>query len=334
MIGIVAPSSGVPQVELRLGVQKLKEAGFKLKVHPQCKRRHLYLAGTDEERAQAIMDYALDPSIDVIWCARGGYGAARLLPLLDELSKERVIPPGKLLVGYSDTTALFEYVSKRWNWSVLHAPMPGLRSFFKFEPKEWESLLGFINKSPLERPWGRLKLKRQGGTKVQSAIEAELTGGNLAVWSSLAGSPYFSGAEERILFFEDVTEYPYRIDRMLNQIDQAGGFRGARAIILGDFLDCRDSVPQALKKMPKKGLLDPALKNPKPRDLEPLRKALDEKKVLSLLFGQIAEKYQIPLFTGFPAGHGPGHAALPVGARYHLSSSGELRLTHWNWATH
>jgi muramoyltetrapeptide carboxypeptidase len=335
MIGIVAPSSCVPPVELKLGVQLLKESGLQAKVHAQCGLQHQYFAGTDEQRAKALFEYAVDPSLPIIWAARGGYGAVRMLPILDQLSKTKKIPKNKLFIGYSDSTALFEYIRNKWGWSVLHAPMPGLRSFLRFQSEEWKSLMAFVAGSPLSEPWGNLKLKHVGGPRLKSSatssVSGELTGGNLTVWASLSGSQYFSKARGRILFFEDVSEFPYRLDRMVSQIDHAGGFDGAKAIVLGDFLDCKDSVPQALKKMPKLGLADPMLKNPQSKDMEPLRKALDEKKVVLDLFSEIGDKHGIPVYSGFPAGHGPGHASLPIGATYELSGRGELALQKWSW---
>jgi muramoyltetrapeptide carboxypeptidase len=326
MIGIIAPSSRVPKVELKLGVELLEKEGFQVKVHKQCSRHHRYFAGTDEERAQAFMDFALDPEIDVIWGARGGYGAGRLLPMLQKAG----VPKNKLFVGYSDATALFEFVRGEWGWSVLHASMPGLRSFFKLTPAEWKSLIAFIRKTPQTQPWGKLKLKKVSGPG--ESVQGELIGGNLTVWGSLAGSPYFARGVGKILFFEDVSEYPYRIDRVLNQIELAGGFEGAKAIVLGDFLDCQDSVPMALKKMPKKGLKDPSIKNPKPRDLEPLRKTLNEGKLVPELFKEIGEKYNLPVFSGFPAGHGPGHFSLPIGATYTITAEGMISLSKWSWS--
>ena len=92
-IGIIAPSSPCGQVELELGVERLARDGFDVIVHPQCARRHFTFAGTDDERAGALCELAYDGDIDAIWCARGGYGAARLLPMLETMTAERGVPP-------------------------------------------------------------------------------------------------------------------------------------------------------------------------------------------------------------------------------------------------
>src|SRR5882672_7209077 len=128
-IGIVAPSSAVGQVELNNGVAHLRSHGFEVAVHPQCSRLHYTFAGTDAERAQAFYDFAADSAIDVIWAAGGGYGATRILPLLENRCEEFGNPRPKLLVGYSDITALHEYARSRWNWASLHCPMPSAGSF-------------------------------------------------------------------------------------------------------------------------------------------------------------------------------------------------------------
>src|SRR5437870_217020 len=125
-VGVVAPSSAVGQVELGKGVERLRAAGLDVRVHPSCAAIHHTFAGTDEQRAGALYEYACDPAIDAIWCAGGGYGATRLLPMLEGMTRP---PGGKLLVGYSDVTALHEFVRARWDWDTLHFPMPSAGSF-------------------------------------------------------------------------------------------------------------------------------------------------------------------------------------------------------------
>lgn len=331
MIGIVAPSSVVPKIELDLGVELLKSVGFETRVHPHTLKSHRFFAGSDEQRAQALYDMAVDPACEIVWCARGGYGAGRILPLLQKLCDARGDPrPGKLLIGYSDATALFDFVRKEWGWNVLHAPMPGLRSFFQLTPHEWSVLQSWISRKLPQKPWGSARLKHVGGKKMDSEIIGNLSGGNLMVWSSLVGTPFACGGPGEILFFEEISEFPYRIDRMLNQIEQAGGFEGISAVVLGDFLDCADHVSEGLATRPKKGILDPALRKP-PKRTKPLRKKLDEKKFISEVFSEIGERRGFPVFKGLPVGHGPGHYSLPIGAQYHLKPSGEFELLSWDW---
>src|SRR5687767_4258042 len=152
-VGIIATSSPVPMVELTAGVEILRREGFNVIVHDQCAMQHFTFAGTDRERCSALTGLAYAPDIDVIWCARGGYGATRLLPLLDDGTLERGVPPRKLLVGYSDVTALHEYVRTRWGWTTLHAAMPASTTFGQFDSLHWQSTLKFVRGHPSPTPW-------------------------------------------------------------------------------------------------------------------------------------------------------------------------------------
>src|SRR5690242_4073923 len=158
-IGIVAPSSAVGQVELAAGADHLRSLGLDVILHPQCLRQHYTFAGTDVERAQAFYDFASDQTIDALWAAGGGYGATRLLPLLDNLSDEFGTPPQKLLVGYSDITVLHEYVRSRWNWATLHCPMPSASNFAKIDARHLAAAIAYVNRrKPTDDPWSSRSL--------------------------------------------------------------------------------------------------------------------------------------------------------------------------------
>lgn len=334
-IGVIAPSSKLPMIEFRMGLEKLREAGMSPIVHPQCKKSHLFFAGTDEERALAFFEYAMDPRFSVVWAARGGYGAARLLPYLEQYTAERGIPDHKLLLGYSDATALQEYVRNRWGWATMHAPMPAMRKFCVQKKDEWDSLLRFIyggtEGKAAKSPWEKKPLKFINGAP-KAPIETELTGGNLAVWTSLIGTPFAPQSKGKMLFLEDVDEPLYRIDRMLHQLTQAGAFKEVKAILLGNFLNCRDTVARVLAVEPKTdAALKRLLNDPKPEELKPLRKKLEERKALRDMFGELGDRLGIPVAEGMPVGHGPEIAALPLGADYRLDRRGQLRLVSWSW---
>lgn len=334
MIGIVAPSNKLPPVEFRLGLKKLKEVGLKAQAHPQCGKHHFLFAGTDSERAGAFYDYARDPRFSVIWCARGGYGAARILPLLDKLTAENGVPGRKLLVGYSDATALLEYVRNRWGWATLHGPMPAMRRFCLQTRDEWESLQDFLQgerRRGVKAPWEKVKLRFLGKTP-QSPMEGKLVGGNLTVWASLLGTPFAATTREKILFFEDVDESVYRLDRMIQQVRLAGGLQGVKAIVLGNFLGCNDNVAKVLRRMPKSDAeRDRLLESPAPEDLKPLRKKFKSVRAIHQIFGEMGDSMGIPVAWGLPVGHGPGIASLPLGARYRLNRQGKLELLEWDW---
>lgn len=332
-IGIVSPSSPVSSVELALGVERLRAEGFSVQVHPQCYRKHLFFAGTDEERAQAIFDFAMNDRIGAIWSARGGYGAARILPILDQLASKKGKPRrNKLFVGYSDSTALMDFVRDRWGWKTLHAPMPGLRAFLLLSKSELKPLASWVRREEVLAPWAKRRLKFIG-KRPKRAVRGEMIGGNLCVWASLLGTSYAPRARGKILFLEDVDESLYRIDRMVQQMAQAGGFEKVKGIVLGTFNDCRDPVAKVLSSIPpmrSDGTRD--LESITDQELVPLRARLTTRQGLQKIFGPLGEHYGIPVAYGLPVGHGEGgQVPLPLGAEYRLSPLGTLEMLNWDW---
>lgn len=327
-LGIVAPSSKVGQVELGLGIQTLREKGFAVRVHPQCKKSSLFFAGTDQERAEALYEYAQDPNIQAIWTARGGYGAIRLLPILDQLVRERGIPKvQKLLLGYSDVTVLMEYVRKRWGWATLHAPVPGFRKFSALNSADWKAMGGWIRKQDVNPPWAKCKLQFWNSSLSQPLV-APMVGGNLTIWTSLLGTPYQPEAKGKLVFLEDVDESLYRVDRMLQQLILSGTLSGIRGIVLGNFMNCRDVVSSVLKKVPReaKNIL-----TPRPTDLKPLRAQMKEGVLLKKLFSDFGARLGVPVVHGLPVGHGPEVSPLPLGAEYRLNPDGRIEIVNWDW---
>ncbi len=329
-IGIVAPSSKVPQVELKLGVEKIREAGFEVSVHSQCKKSHLFFAGTDEERSSALIEYAKDPEISVIWCARGGSGAIRILPWLDQWSPRGQTPTRKLMIGYSDSTALMEYARKNWGWSILHAPMPSMRKFSLLDPEDWSALESWIQQKKTSAPWQHQKLEYWSHPPRRS-VSGTLLGGNLTVWSGLMGTPYESDPGRSLLFFEDIDEGLYRIDRMLQQQILSGAWDQVQAIVLGNFLNCRDHAPLVLKRHPELGIRARVLNSPAPEELKPLRKTFAQEQGLRKIWSDVGQRLRVPVAFGLPVGHGPEVSPLPLGARYRLSPEGYLELVQWDW---
>lgn len=318
-VGVCAPSSYVSQTDLKKGVDYLG-LSFDVTVHPQCKARDLYLAGDDEARARALWEMACDPGVDVLWAARGGYGAARLLPLLDaywEAGARSGAPrplPGKLFVGYSDSTALLEYVRVKWGWSGLHAEMPGLSKFFAQTPADMRALVDWVSGEQTAAPWERkaLSVWRPG-----AGVEAEITGGNLSVFASLIGTPHALKVADKILFIEEVDEALYRVDRLVQQCLASGAWKGARALVLGGMDGCVDRVPMVGQGAKKK----------------PLRPLVPAEKGLRAIFERAGEQLGIPVVAGLPIGHGPGHSPLPIGARGRLSldaQKAKLELLSWS----
>jgi muramoyltetrapeptide carboxypeptidase len=323
-IGIIAPSSAVPQVELALGAAELRAAGFAPRVHSQCRQSHLFFAGNDEERARAFFELARDPAIDALWCARGGYGAVRLVPWLDRLTRKHGKPPRKLLAGYSDALVLNDYVRERWGWRAVHAAMPGMREFLRMTPGDRAATYALVRGDEVEL---QAKLRFASGHAAKRDVVAPLVGGNLCVLASVVGTPAFPKLKGKILFLEEVDEALYRIDRMIQQLIFSGTLKGVRAIVLGEFANCPDRVAKALRRAPEtEADLKRVIQSPRPEDLMPLRETIDEARGIPQLFGQLAAHYRVPLALGFPGGHGDRKFPLLLGGRYRLDKSARLTL--------
>ena len=317
-VGIFAASSVVPKHEFDAGVEHLRQNGFDPRIEAQVTSEEFMFPGTDDARAEAIYRLALDPNIQVLWAARGGYGAGRLLPLLEKLTNERGAPTQKkLLVGYSDVTVLHEFVRARWNWSTLHAPMPAASNFAKLEAREWQAIVDYVNGKPATPPWLDATLRWMNRPPSQT-LRAELIGGNLSLWAALAGTRFAQAGEGKIIFLEDVDEPFYRIDRMMIQLEQSGMLDGAAAIVLGDFTNCKDENNQCLA-------------SPGSEEKKPLRKVFQQDEAFEHIFTALGERVEVPIGIGLPVGHGPNYAPLPLGARYELTVGGRLKLREWDW---
>ena len=323
-VGIIAPSSVIPKIEFEIGADYLAKNGFELSIHPSVYGQHYFYSGSDEARAQAILDFAFDPGIQAIWAARGGYGATHLLPLLEKATRKKK-PKKKTFLGYSDSTALMEFMRTRWGWDTIHAPMPSLRTFSLLQPGEWNFLMDSIRHSCLKKPVYpvRFELEPVYLPKKFKNLEAPVVGGNLAVWNSLLGTPYVGNARGKILFFEEISENVARINRFVHHLEQAGGFKGVKAVVLGDFTDCNDTAPQVLQIKPNEDEhFEEHLRHPKNESLGFLRSLYEPWEALDFVFRSLGERNQIAVFKGLPIGHGKNHFSLSLGKKHQLKKDG------------
>jgi muramoyltetrapeptide carboxypeptidase len=312
----------VPRVELDLGVERLRNSGFQVRVDARCKRKHFLFAGTDSERAQALIEAAWDSPEQIVWCARGGYGANHLLSYLERATAERGKPPRKTLVGFSDITPLLEFARARWGWGAVHGPVPASKWFTVLSAREWKELEATVLGERVSAKW---RGKFLGSVRPVAELTGEVLGGNLAVWMILQGTPWAPSMEGKMLFLEDLAESPSRLDRMVTHLEQSGGLHGVRAILLGEFLDCVDQAPMFLKKRPSPKDQEKKLVSPGPRDRAPLRKTYAIQAALKEIFGSLSERLEIPVLAGLPMGHGRKNAPLEIGLRHVLTPSGLLR---------
>ena len=222
-VAVVAPAGPFERTALKAGVAVLA-ARYSVHLAPELLARQRYLAGSDAQRLAQLTAALSDPDIDALFCARGGYGAMRLLPALEGLA-----PAPKPLVGFSDITALHAWLQRNGLISV-HGPV--LTQLGKLDAQTHERLFALLEDGAPAAPL------RGTDTYFPGVAEGPLQGGTLAVLTRLLGTPYLPPLEGAVLLLEDVGEQPYRLDRMWTHLALAGVFRRVRGIALGAFTGC------------------------------------------------------------------------------------------------
>lgn len=238
-VALVSPSSAMDEpFDLQLAAEALQALGFKVRTGEHYANRYGHLAGSDAERAGDLNAMFADKQVKAIVCARGGSGAARLLPLLDY---ELIRRNPKVLLGYSDITALHSAIHAKTGLVTFHGPV-GAGSWNKFNIDQFNRM--FFNRELIEyrnlADTGDELVQRKNRTIPITGGKAsgELIGGNLTVLTALAGSPYLPDFSGKILFLEDVSEAPYRIDRMFSTLKLMGALDRIAGLIFGECSEC------------------------------------------------------------------------------------------------
>ncbi|MFC0863065.1 LD-carboxypeptidase [Sphaerimonospora cavernae] len=248
-VALVAPAGPVDPVRLARGRELLVELGLEVVIGAHLLDRDGFLAGADTGRAADLQEAWCDPGIAAVVCARGGYGTTRLLDLLDWEAMAAAEP--KILLGSSDITALHRAFADRLGVATLFGPMPATVVMGGPEGPDQDSFASLkaalFEGGHLAPIIGdRLLVPGRAGDAV---VTGPVVGGNLALLAALCGTPYALRAEGCVVLLEDVTEEPYRIDRMLTQLRQAGCFDGALAFALGSWVECGDPLPVLAERL-------------------------------------------------------------------------------------
>lgn len=236
-LGLIAPAGFIDKEELNGAVKSLNDLGFKVIYTENILERNGYLAGTDEQRASDVNEMFSRKDIDGVVAVRGGYGCARILPMLD-YNLIKVNP--KVLIGYSDVTALLFAIYKKTGVICFHGPV-GISTFNDYSVYNFKNVL--MNPSENFDFYNADESKNSDGEYKPYTIRSgkahgKLVGGNLSIVVSMIGTPFDIDMSGKIIFLEEVGEDPYRIDRMLTQMKQAGKFESAAGIALGVFNGC------------------------------------------------------------------------------------------------
>ena len=239
VVGLVDPASATWEpIDVDIVEDTLTALGLVAKRGAHLLDRRGSLAGSDRDRAADVMAMFTDPSVKAVLPVRGGWGCARILPHLDF---EAIRRNPKVLMGYSDLTALLLAIHARTGLVTFHGPNGASEwnatsaDFFTRVVLKAEAVT-FTN--PREKGETLAQTEYRTKTITPGVVSGRLLGGNLSVLTALLGSPYLPDFRDAILFLEDVNEAPYRIDRMLTQLALAGVLKAARGVIWGTCHEC------------------------------------------------------------------------------------------------
>lgn len=297
-IGLVAPGFAIKPEALQLAIETLQKMGFKTYHTERIQGNYGYFSDTDEERAKDVNEMFANPDVDAILCARGGYGCTRILDLLDY---DIIRSNPKILIGFSDITALINAIYSRTGLVCFHGPVGTTlddeysQSYMKkvlMEPKEVLPIKNAILKDP--KQYRSSEYYRY--TITTGAAEGELIGGSLSLVVAMIGTPFEIDFTDKLVFLEDVEEAPYRMDRMLTQLTQIDSFLKAKGIIFGVCKGCD-------------------------------RKRTTDNFTLREVIMDRISPLGIPAVYGMSFGHVPQNFTLPIGIKAHFNASKkQLRL--------
>lgn len=276
-IAIAAPSSAFSPQRFEAGLDIVRNMGLTVRVDEAVHARDGFLAGDDAHRAGHLSALLRDETIDLIWCARGGFGAARTLSQVDD---DLIRTGRKTLVGFSDATVLLGH------WTALALPAwhgPVLTQVPELDEGSLAALIDLLSGRPTPGSF-------TGSGLIAGRVEGFLRGGNLASLASVVGTPLAPDLSGAILLLEDVNEAPYRIDRMLTQLELSGGLAEIAGAAVGRFMDCGDEA---------------AIEAVLERRLGPLG---------------------VPVVRGLPFGHGPVNWPVRLGRAVLDGGAGTLEL--------
>ncbi|HWP82486.1 MAG TPA: LD-carboxypeptidase [Bacteroidota bacterium] len=239
LIALISPASA-PSSSDKIGkaIRYLESLGYRTTVGKHAMAQRGYLAGTDEQRASDLNEMLNDRNVKAIIALRGGYGTPRLLPLIDYRAVKK---NPKVIVGYSDLTALQLALFKKTGLITFSGPMAAVELWERIDPfteeNFWELLTSPAKRILSNPPDSPSVPLRKGNAR------GRILGGNLALVVSMLGTPFSPEFKNAILVVEDIDEAPHRVDRMFMHLENAGILKSLRGLIYGQFTDCVPSDP-------------------------------------------------------------------------------------------
>lgn len=293
-IGLFGSGTRLTEDWIARAVSNIEALGFRARLGRHVRAAHGHYAGTVQQRVDDLQQLWADPDVRGLWSIRGGAGTALLLPHLDYAAMRRDPKP---VLGYSDVTALHLALQRHAGLVSFHT-LAGVSTFTPYSVQALRAVVMearpgvVLERSAEHRSRARTEAQYRSRTIRDGSAEGPLTGGNLSVLSALVGTPYGAQTEGSLLFLEDVGELPYRIDRMLTQLELAGLLSRSAGLIGGVFHNCE---------------------HPPDSPGMPLAMAIDER------FGAAG----VPAVYGWSFGHVREQLTLPLGVRARLDTGDE-----------
>lgn len=279
LIDVVAPGSSAPADALQRGVEVLEGWGFRVRIPEGLLKPDTFFANTDAERLKVLKRALHAKDSRAVWFVRGGSGTHRLLPALFKGARPRT---PKLILGFSDATSLLNGVLKHWKWSSLHAPVLTQLGRGELAAEDTEELRRLLVGDIAGIEFAKLQPLNTAARARRGVLRGSVIGGNLTVFQNLIGVPEAVSPRGKILFFEEINERGYRIDRTLTHLRQAKFFDGAVAVVFGEFLGGDEPGAPGVNRV-------------------------------AWAIENFARDLKIPLYGGLPVGHGTRNRVVPMG---------------------
>lgn len=293
-IGLVAPAWLITDAELQLSIEQVKQLGFEPVYSDKILDKQGYFSGTDQHRADDFNNMVKNPEIKAIIFARGGYGCARILDLVDY---DAIKKNPKVIMGFSDCTALINAVHENTGLITFHGPV-SKTLHHDYTKQQFENVVvnptdGYIiessdddlQKSEMDKTFDRY-------TITSGKAQGTLTGGNLTLICSMIGTPYQLDLQDKIIMIEETGEEPYRIDRMLTQLIASGELSKAAGVVFGTCAGC-----------------DKSDKSTTPNSFT-LRQVIEDR----------IKPLNIPAVYGLSFGHNENNFTFPIGLKAELDA--------------
>lgn len=280
VIAIAATARKISYEELEPAIHIFESWGLRVLLHPHLFDAEHQFAGTDKVRSNVFNDYLRNPEVRAIICARGGYGTVRMV---DDLDLEALQANPKWIVGYSDVTVLHNHIHQHTNINTIHATMPINMQAHNANAQSIEGLRKVLMTSDVQKVQVEPHVLNRFGE-----AKGELIGGNLSVIDSLLGSNSDINTDGKLLFIEDLDEYLYHVDRMMQALKRSGKLRIIKGLIVGGMSDMKDNTV-------------------------PFGEDAYE------IIRRTTEDYAYPVLFNYPAGHIDVNLPLIIGDYYEMS---------------